>query len=371
MKRPVLAAALTLALAAGLPALPASAMAIAVREVPNTDVTAVWLTGQIEANDAQAFHETVKDVPKAIVFLEGPGGVTVEGLAIGNEIRERRFTTMVSAGRTCMSACALAWLGGVNLAMADSARVGFHATFVEVGDEKVTSSVGNAIVGAYMARLGVPDATIAWMSKADPESISTLTPAVAQSLGMSIQVVSGDRVTRTAPLPVAARGAPDAAEAAPAAGPAVDDDAGTRQRMSVEAVAAADRYAAAVSAGRRAGARFDVLYGPAVSLDGVVAHHDEAVAADARLAARAGRTYAVRPSSTAANCAPKTGICSITGIMDWTSTRRGRDASGSDVFGLAVSVGPSGDHVIARTFQPLREATASASGGRPYQSSRR
>jgi len=51
------------------------------------------------------------------VILASPGGALIAGLQIDKVIRLYHFTTFVSQGEYCASACALAWLAGEPLVM--------------------------------------------------------------------------------------------------------------------------------------------------------------------------------------------------------------------------------------------------------------
>jgi len=109
----------------------------------------------------------------AIVFLEGPGGKLQTALEIGRNIYQHGFSTAVADGTTCNSACALAWLGGKERFMGKDSNIGFHAA--RVGTTHEISSVGNAMIGAYLAQVGIKEmAAIAFLTKAPPESMERL-----------------------------------------------------------------------------------------------------------------------------------------------------------------------------------------------------
>jgi hypothetical protein len=48
----------------------------------------------------------------------------VAGLRIGEAIRRMGFSTIVPDGRHCASACAFAWLGGIERFIGTDARIG-------------------------------------------------------------------------------------------------------------------------------------------------------------------------------------------------------------------------------------------------------
>ena len=110
------------------------------------------LTGMIETPDADRLRsELVKlrqaggdrnDGPLAVLELSSKGGNLLEGIKIGYLLREFGVATLVRHGDACLSACALAFLGGTGRrqgASAEPARileiggqVGFHNFSVNV-----------------------------------------------------------------------------------------------------------------------------------------------------------------------------------------------------------------------------------------------
>lgn len=93
----------------------------------NEKMPAIGVSGRIELGDEKAFIDLVRSMPKARIVLAGPGGNVVAALAIGQEIRARNLQTLVPAGASCASACALIWLGGTTRMIGTDARIGFHA----------------------------------------------------------------------------------------------------------------------------------------------------------------------------------------------------------------------------------------------------
>src|SRR5260370_28074085 len=64
------------------------------------------------------------------------GGSLVTGLRIGEAIRRKGFSTIVPDGRRCASACAFAWLGGIERSIGTDARLGFHAAYDAAPDRE-------------------------------------------------------------------------------------------------------------------------------------------------------------------------------------------------------------------------------------------
>jgi hypothetical protein len=148
------------------------------------DGTAVTISGQINVDDFEAFK--IKAGPlgsKAVVVLSSPGGNVVAAIQIGEFIRLRGWATAVLD--ECDSACAMIWLGGVNRVMAPTAKIGFHAASVN-GQEK---GIGNALVGAYLNRIGLGYDAVAFATAASPNDITYLTPSEAKRVGIDVRVI--------------------------------------------------------------------------------------------------------------------------------------------------------------------------------------
>lgn len=152
----------------------------------------IHASGAIEHGDAQKFLAFVRAnyVARAdnrIVELASPGGNLLEGIALGQAFRNAGMVTSVRRGNVCMSACAVAYLGGVRVgATGDGverqlefgASLGFHGfksdgEGVEVINQTISASrLVTALILAYAADMKGVD--IGWLSEAltvPPESI--------------------------------------------------------------------------------------------------------------------------------------------------------------------------------------------------------
>jgi hypothetical protein len=184
--RTTLAAALTFA-ATTLTSLPAPAADILLET--RADKTVVGISGKIEAGDDLKFTRVVNALPSGtnvvLVMLESPGGELTAGLNIGVTIRKRGYTTGVSTH--CASMCALIWLAGTPRYFGEGAEIGFHAAYTtDTEGNTPESGQGNALVGAYLAHLGLSYDAIAFLTEAPPDDLNYLTPVEARRLGISI-----------------------------------------------------------------------------------------------------------------------------------------------------------------------------------------
>jgi hypothetical protein len=140
--------------------------AIITIERPNygSGMTIVAVSGDLEASDGTQFKSKTSALSRAVVLLQSDGGSVLAGIEIGEAIRLKGFQTLV-VGR-CASACALAWLGGTQRFMKAGAQIGFHAAYD--ADSRRESGVANAIVGAYLNRIGLPYSAVIYITMATP-----------------------------------------------------------------------------------------------------------------------------------------------------------------------------------------------------------
>ena len=113
------------------------------------------LTGYFEPGAAAAFAQRLTpDVQTVILRVEG--GYLIEGIEIGRMIRARGLRTVVPRGAQCLSACAEAFLGGVQRDI--SGVVGFHIPralrFSSRQQAYDTGYAGGALVVMYRFEMG-------------------------------------------------------------------------------------------------------------------------------------------------------------------------------------------------------------------------
>jgi len=142
--------------------------------------------GEFKLEDGNAFAKKVEGWERAVIAFGSPGGNLLAGLRMGTIIHLKGFDTMVSDSQSCASACALAWLAGTNRFLGPKGRVGFHAASVLTQGQRREVGSGNALIGAYLNRLGLSDRAIVALTMAPPESILVLTPARARDLGIKV-----------------------------------------------------------------------------------------------------------------------------------------------------------------------------------------
>ncbi len=150
----------------------------------------VMLRGEIEAGDKDAFLQKIDGLSGAIVAFHSDGGNLTAGLQIGEAIRANNLTTLVPDNARCASACALAWLGGAQRLMGPRALVGFHAAY----DRRTLeiTSTGNALVGAYLNKMGLNDQAVIYITSTPPKAMRWLTRADAEKLGIRVTLFTAE-----------------------------------------------------------------------------------------------------------------------------------------------------------------------------------
>ncbi|MDA7428105.1 hypothetical protein PGB28_06525 [Primorskyibacter aestuariivivens] len=116
----------------------------------------VTATGPIQPGDADRlrailpgdaeYSQYVTDTPR--LCFDSPGGSFVEGLAIARHLRDTGIAAHVPRDASCLSACAIAFLGG-------SAR-NFEDALIDMRDRSLHST---ARLGFHAPQLDVPDAS--------------------------------------------------------------------------------------------------------------------------------------------------------------------------------------------------------------------
>ena len=148
----------------------------------------VMVQGDLIPSDAKQFKEATSFFSKAIVSFQSDGGSALAGIEIGQLIRLKNYTTVVPDGARCASACAIAWLGGGKRFMAPKAQIGFHAAYVYREGQAAETGVGNALVGAYLNKIGLPDRAIVYITQSPPKEMTWLSISDAQQKGIDVTI---------------------------------------------------------------------------------------------------------------------------------------------------------------------------------------
>jgi hypothetical protein len=160
----------------------------------------VDVRGPINPKDDKVFASLVgahPDPERVIVRLASPGGDFWSGISIADMINKKGLATVVSKGETCASMCAIMWISGSTKAVDDRVTIGFHNMFRS--DTKQASGKANAVLGAYLGKIGLDYNAIAWMTEQGADSANWLTPNVAKQF--NIKYAFADELPHPVQLP--------------------------------------------------------------------------------------------------------------------------------------------------------------------------
>lgn len=175
------------------------------------DQRGILIRGPIESGDDSRFFELAENTPRAIVFLESPGGSVKTGISIAAEIAIRGYTTLVLDGSGCHSICAVMWVAGVRRYMSPSADISVHAAYRMRNDadgsmEAYESGMGNAQIGAFLNEIGLSADAIRYFTFAGPSAeLLPITPEIAQILSIDVYLQTLDRVVAPSERPTPRR----------------------------------------------------------------------------------------------------------------------------------------------------------------------
>ena len=145
--RAALPAACALLLAAA-PAKAADIKSEGALKVGEIEYTKISLSGEILEGDAKKLEAELDNADEAIVWLNSLGGSFSEALKIAALLQDNLAGTIVEGGASCLSACAVAFLGGSaqgeegdttpSRSIAVNAQLAFHAPDLAVADTGLT-----------------------------------------------------------------------------------------------------------------------------------------------------------------------------------------------------------------------------------------
>jgi hypothetical protein len=144
----------------------------------------IVIDGDPKVGDQKRFIDAALANSSSIVVLNSWGGSLVAGIEIGKAIRLKGMRTFVPSNALCASACALAWLGGTGRLMSAGAKIGFHAASSR-HDGGVTAT-GNALMGAYLSQIGLPESVVVYISEPGPDQLRWLTLEDARAVGIEV-----------------------------------------------------------------------------------------------------------------------------------------------------------------------------------------
>lgn len=192
--------------------------AIEIKVIRYNHTTIFVVDGPIEVGDAEKFKKVWDaegyDAFSYTVALDSPGGNLAEGILLGEFFRQKKVKTAVAKyspkpplqddteyrfnaqelpGANCFSACALAFLGGVERSVEEDAKIGFHQFAGKFNDtsnishaelETSTQSI-SALVSSYIRRMGAKQELFEVMSSTPPNEMYVLTENELTDFGVT------------------------------------------------------------------------------------------------------------------------------------------------------------------------------------------
>ena len=143
------------------------------------------LEGGITEGDFDRFSKALNENDVSRIALASNGGLLREALQIGEQISLNKLNTEVKSNEVCASACAYIWLSGAIKTINSGGSIGFHSPYKDDGQMSVSSS-GNALTGAYLARLGFNDMIIIYATEAAPREMRWLSVEDSNFLGLNV-----------------------------------------------------------------------------------------------------------------------------------------------------------------------------------------
>jgi hypothetical protein len=317
---------------------------ISVSPLGDSETAFVTVVGAFDFSDSDQFRQKVSTISKAIVAFQSDGGSVVAGIEIGRLIRLRNFVTLVPSNMRCASACALAWLGGTHRLMGTDAQIGFHAAYNM--DSKQETGVGNALVGAYLSQIGLPDRAVIYVTQAPPNSMTWLTISEAQQVGIDVALFTPPN---------------QAPEHQSKATPGASRDVVTMQRKATEFVSSLLKLWNS-SDSSSVLTFLNSSYGPEVTYYGAVKDKKIILADKRKFMERwPQRNYQVRDGSMVAQCNSELATCDVSGIVDWdvSSPARSAISNGSANFAYNLNMASvilivqESSVVLKRRSQPI------------------
>jgi hypothetical protein len=166
----------------------APAATITLRPETTDRPNVVMVEGPLVRMDGDEFAAKTAPLPSAFVAFSSDGGSLLAGLRIGEAIRRKRFSTIVPDDRRCASACALAWLGGVERFIGTDGRIRFHAASDWASDGE--SDVTNTVLGTYLAKVGLPYEAVTYITQVAPNEMTWLNMSDVADRGISVTLLS-------------------------------------------------------------------------------------------------------------------------------------------------------------------------------------
>ena len=128
-------------------------------------VNAILARGKIQDGDTYDLKRYIAKLPvkpNTVIYLESPGGNVGESMELGRYFYANKISTYVDSKKECVSACAIAFLGGrgadgkPNRVKASTGKLGFHSFTREFSNnERYTSDDMKQVLQRAQSQVGL------------------------------------------------------------------------------------------------------------------------------------------------------------------------------------------------------------------------
>lgn len=156
---------------------------------------AIYLDGEIDKHAAQRLSTEIEsnNIRYATVYLNSPGGDLLGGIQLGRLIRKHRFSTrigtqrldgVIKADARCISACALAFVGGYFRYQDSGSVIGVQRFSLREPDsaDLELAQIVSATITAHLTEMRVDVSLFKLMSRVRKDDTYLLTPDEATRL---------------------------------------------------------------------------------------------------------------------------------------------------------------------------------------------
>lgn len=334
-------------------ALPAQA-ALEFRPVTlDSGVTVLVVSGEFELNDPVArLPNEIRSSGASVIMFDSIGGNPIAAMNFGRAIRQSGLPTVQVRSMLCVSACALAFLGGA-IRFAESGSIGLHKpSFDETanfGRDEAVSAIQSLTAETidYLIEMGIDPALIKLSLSYESSDMRYL----STSEMLQYRVITDE----SAPEPDRLAMAPSTTNRPPAAErksppmppPAMDRGQAIDFVSMLIQMHTLPAYQALSQLKQYYGGAID-YYGHVRSIDWVMNDKSD------YFARWPTRNYQLRYDTVSATCANGQ-VCSVTGLYDWSvlSMERRKKASGTASFEFSFTA-RAPHHVLRETSKVVQ-----------------
>ena len=297
------------------------------------DAQLIVITGEIQNGDETKFADLAIRSRSGVVVLASPGGAIVPAIEIGKTVRIKGFVTYVGPESECTSACALIWLAGRQRSMSAAAKIGFHAAYTVSGGLAAVNGPANALVGAYLSQLGLPDAAVVYVTSAPPAGMRWLNLTEANAIGLEVKLFD---IAEDPAVSAASQGNAPAAVAS-----SLEQQAFS---FVTEFIALdASNEPTAFSEISKRYAAFVFYYGKYQPRVAIAKDHE-------KFAARwPKRSQSIKAETLKVQCDEALGRCQVSALIEWIAVSEQRNArsTGTSTWALTLERSPGGFKISA------------------------